>query len=719
MLIYESEGWLEVEDQEIAQLCRSTKSIALASPSEGQFTLTATLCLHRAGLSHLAQAAFYCRNLKKTLLFTVQGHSGTEAMQRGLDELNDFGFQMEAVNLNLSPALRQVVLRDIPGVQRPDQARKQHNERMALLAEMEEAYQEDPQSPAGKKAKRKLDAERRLNERAVALRDALIDAFVPKDEVKTAGQSPGDTNEALAERLARTEAAFNEEQARHKKTEEILAAAEKRIQELEETLVNVDTKISTNLKHKQKMMQLEARIKSLTDELNTANTRFKEGEEALRQQVKETRSIEGRVTSAESQLAARTVELEKSFEQLEQEKSAKEELVAELEKGRALLEETRAAKTGLEQELTETGSMMTTLQKDLEMAEENAMDKSRGDERIAEFRRRLETLEISQKEATAEIEQEHSVRKRLEKGAAADEKRITELEKALAEAEKGLSGVANEAAQRPVSEEVSRLQEDLQKTMNQFEAEAEIRSELEKDFEEAHKIIEALEKALKESGKNQRKKATPKTPGATHQEDSDLAEKLRVAESQLEQELIEQKKNTSALAVAQKRICELEEALQQTQEAAKGFTAKTEGNQGAVSQKPLPHELRPAPTKGVLFHPDWDLEGLPCKSADQVVQAWESVFNVQLSLEGYPAQYCTAFLVIIKTGKINKIFMLFRLKKNNHTLVCVPTKPPADDAAMKKCVKAGKRYLQLSGFELEKLASENVPGMLGTYFLDD
>jgi hypothetical protein len=135
-----------------------------------------------------------------------------------------------------------------------------------------------------------------------------------------------------------------------------------------------------------------------------------------------------------------------------------------------------------------------------------------------------------------------------------------------------------------------------------------------------------------------------------------------------------------------------------------------------AATRPLPHHVRPAPRKGALFRPDWDMTGLPCRSAEQVVQAWESVYNVQLSLEGYPSQYCAAFLVVVEQAGRRQLYLLFNLKQSRHLLVCVPGQAPADAAALLKLIGEGKKYLKKSGFELEELAAAEVPDTLGGYF---
>ena len=197
------------------------------------------------------------------------------------------------------------------------------------------------------------------------------------------------------------------------------------------------------------------------------------------------------------------------------------------------------------------------------------------------------------------------------------------------------------------------------------------------------------------------------------------AEQLRTAEARIEELRREGESQAVALAGARQRLAELEAA------AARGGAPHSKPAAAAESgtvvrtapDKPLPHELRPAPRPGALFRPDWDLAGLPCKSPDQVLQAWESVSNVQLMLEGYPSQYCSAFLVVLKQGRGRHLYLLFNLRESRYTLVCVPGKPPTDEASLAKAVEEGLKYLKMSGFELNRIKPADVAHILGSYFL--
>jgi hypothetical protein len=203
----------------------------------------------------------------------------------------------------------------------------------------------------------------------------------------------------------------------------------------------------------------------------------------------------------------------------------------------------------------------------------------------------------------------------------------------------------------------------------------------------------------------------------------ELEERLRSLEDQLEGETLVKKALAKELAAAGKKLAEQEASLAKASTVKKGqgvveTAAPVESKKVSKSSKPLPHEVRPAPKKGAFFRPDWDLQGLPCSSTSQVFKAWETVFNVQMGIEGYPSQYCMAFMVVLKQGKQKKLYLLYRLKQNKHTLICIPAKRPKGEATLQKAIKEGLDFLRKSGFEMDEMSAEHIGSTLGAYCLE-
>ena len=379
-----------------------------------------------------------------------------------------------------------------------------------------------------------------------------------------------------------------------------------------------------------------------------------------------------------------------------------EELVAELEEMRNERNEALAARQEAERELDLSEKRIESLVLKLKDARQAAVEA--GEEAQRTMRRQLEALQSECDEARAELERERSVRKRLEKGAAADDKRLSDLEKALASKDAGSDEIDRAG--------IDKLQAELAAARMATDAESNHRKKLEDELVAAVEKAAALEAALQKAAA-----ADTVSPGddpEVRAQVGELTEKLKALEAELAAEKQLCRRYSRECAEAQRRVAELERG-------GGGATATTpavESPAGVAKpavDKPLPHELRPAPKRGALFHPDWDLQSLPCSSAEQILQAWASVSNVQLSLEGYPSQYCSAHLVVIKQGRQKQLYILFNLKELKHILVCVPSTPPKDESSLGKLVEEGRKYLLMSGFDLEKLAADDIPLRLGHY----
>jgi hypothetical protein len=350
----------------------------------------------------------------------------------------------------------------------------------------------------------------------------------------------------------------------------------------------------------------------------------------------------------------------------------------------------------VERELAVAEKRIETLVDKLKDARQAAAEA--GEEAQRALRRQLDALQGECDDARAELDKERAVRKRLEKAAAADEKRLSELAK------------ASQPGAGAVGAEFDRLQGELTEARESAGEERQARQRLETDLAAATEKVQVLEQALKNA-------AAPALAGGdagVRARVEECERQLRTVEADLAAEQQLCRRYARECAEAQKRVAELESRSGQT--AATPIVAdKGVADARPAADKPLPHELRPAPKPGVLFRPDWDLQSLPCASAEQILQAWSSVSNVQLSLEGYPSQYCSAYLVVVKQGKQKQLYLLFNLKGLKHLLVCVPATPPKDEAALAKLLGEGQKYLQMSGFDLEKLAPADIPRRMGHY----
>lgn len=761
MLIYETEGFLEVEAKHIQQLCRSTTSVTLDDTERESSAVHAVLCDSLDNSKPRCCVVFHFRALKKAFVFAVKGSENQSPWQSGQDLLTQMGFQLEDVNLKLSPAMLEVVLRDVNGLLTPAEARKQRAEKASVLAEFQKAYDKDPDSSRGKKAALKLNAEKRLNVQAEELRQALEALFASKEKASVEFEALVGQMKDLTSRLEAAEARAESERNQREMSESITSAAEKRIQELEEVLVDVETTSSKALKQRQKVVKLQGRVKELDEKLKAAENEVKNEGEKQEKFIADVNAAHEQMSVLENELQETTATLVNIQAQLVEEQAEKAQLkesfleaelrikaldaelknaekkeaqhaesARESEKTQTQLHEVELAlkdALGLNRTLEETlataDEKNEELMENLQLAEKSADDKTRQEARLSDLTEQNEQLSGELKALRDEYDQERSIRKRLEKDAVAEDKRLQELEDSLAKMSTNTSATA--VAEELDDSEIASLKVERQQLQQQIKTEQQSRETLEFEAGETHKLIDSLEKMIRETEETATERRSRELPKeGESQKLCELGEQLKAVENQLEQELAEQQRLVKAVAVAEKKILEQEDLLKQGQAEELERRTKDSVNTSTVTQradksgKPLPHELRPAPKQGALFHPDWNLEGLPCKSSDQIVKAWETVFNVQTKLEGYPSQYCMAFLVVLRLGKQKKLYMLYRLKLDKHTLVCVPAKTPEDETSLKKTINEALNFLKMSGFEMDEMAAENVDSTLSPYFLE-
>ncbi len=814
MLLYEHDGFIEAEAKEIQQLCRSTFAISFGNPDQKKYELQASLCDYLDKDEQRCRIAFYDKSLKKAMVFTVAGTGKTSVWQYGHQALLDLGYQLEDVNLQLSPAMLEVVLRDVPGIASPAKAQLQRTEHQRILADLRATCDVKPESPQGKRAALKLSNEKRLQERAGGLRELLVALFSPEEEATDEMATLLAQIKDLTARLEEAENTADSERSEKEISEVITAAAEKRIQELEEILVDVETQSSDVLKQKRKVVALNGRIKELEAELVSARELLVEEQEKQKQFVDDVKSTNEQIVVLQKGLKESEDLREEAFAQLgEQESEAtqldkscreaelrikvldqelktaeqradgfseavklSDDLQAQLDKAEEQLNETITLKDSLKEDLSIAVEKQEALQKRLEEAESlgqaNAakhLELQELEDRCAEWGQENENLkeelslalekhdglQKSLEEANSlsqantveraemqemegrcaelvkmneslreEFDQERSLRKRLEKGASEADRRISELEQPLKQAESAAEELksGSEAAE---PESSAALDQEMKTLTLRFDQEKAARESLYNELLESHKIIDSLEKMVRETENSGLEVSSWKASTAQQDDDRvlELEERLRSLEVQLEGETLVKKTLAKELASVEKKLAEQEVSLAEALTVKKGqgaveSAAPVENEKSPKTSKPLPHEVRPAPKKGAFFRPDWGLQGLPCRSTGQVFKAWETVFNVQMAIEGYPSQYCMAFMVVLKQGKQKKLYLLYRLKQNKHTLICIPAKSPKDEASLQKAIKEGLDFLRKSGFEMDEMSTEHIVSTLGTYCLE-
>jgi hypothetical protein len=642
MLTHAADGFLEVDDGKIDALWRSPAAVPIEGVAGETFEVQAFLVVHRQDAARAVHAAFYCRALKRAVVFAVAAVDGEDVTACGMAELTRLGFRLKEVNLNLNPALRQVVLRDIPVLRRtsaPDKLDKLAIEPISAATAID--LGDSDSAIAKRTAALKHQRERELDRKLQIVRAAIELRLQPG--AKAVGGEPQPAANVDAPAAAAASQSVSLAMAnpdRQSPAEVFLAAAERRIRELEGQLVEAESRVARLLEGKMQLSELEGRVAELTSALARA-ARQVEVEQQERQALTAAHALVAAETAEQLHAAAaQRVELETALTDANRRRGDAEAAQAELKKA------LRAARKRLK-------------------AQEGATAEPAADREVTGVRAQLAA-------ATEERDQE-----RL---------RAAELLRANHQQEQEL------AALRQRSE---LLTDRLQKAEQALDGGTPLSA-----------ARATLESALA---------AAQAATVAERQARDELADQLRGTTAQLAEERRANQRLERAHAEAEQRCASLAAELRKPAEETTPVATGNAGTAPAVA-KPLPHQVRPAPRKGALFRPDWDMNGLPCRSADQVVQAWESVYNVQLSLEGYPSQYCAAFLVVIEADGRRQPYLLFSLKKSRHLLVCIPGQPPDDETTLLKLLDEAQKYLKKSGFELEKIAAADVPDTLGGYF---
>jgi multidrug efflux pump subunit AcrA (membrane-fusion protein) len=131
------------------------------------------------------------------------------------------------------------------------------------------------------------------------------------------------------------------------------------------------------------------------------------------------------------------------------------------------------------------------------------------------------------------------------------------------------------------------------------------------------------------------------------------------------------------------------------------FNTDSSGTDRPVSP-PLKPTSRPS-VAGAFFQVDRDLADIAYESPDDVLEVHQSVSMTQLSLEGFPNQYCTAYIIALKKGKGRQVYVAFRLAASNRVLVYVPTSLPHNQDAYARAQQEANKFLRVTGIETERL----------------
>jgi hypothetical protein len=309
--------------------------------------------------------------------------------------------------------------------------------------------------------------------------------------------------------------------------------------------------------------------------------------------------------------------------------------------------------------------------------------------------RRIAELEQAVREAGELVESERFERELLAREKMVAEKRIAELE--LKVREGGQTSEPERTAQKQVES---------------------VRAEAEKRICE---LVKALHEAERRSA--EARPSSSSQGGDVGNQIAGLKQALRKSEDRTEFLRLEMERIAAAKDAVERRLAELE--------GAGGFGLRKKGEgmpapadsgakravgpvppwDGGAVGTPSPAVRRP-PHQGAFFHADWDLTRIDYDSPEDILEVHQSMNLVQLSLEGYPSQHCSAHIVAMKKGQARQVHVAFGLSESGRALIYSPVEPIRNKVDYARTIGEAVKFLEVVGYMPEKMPLGKPPRAL-------
>jgi hypothetical protein len=201
-----------------------------------------------------------------------------------------------------------------------------------------------------------------------------------------------------------------------------------------------------------------------------------------------------------------------------------------------------------------------------------------------------------------------------------------------------------------------------------------------------------------------------KEKAVLEQRTAELARAVRTASRRAEIERVEREKAAAAKRQAEQRVEALFAAVRSSEPQA--VTPETDKlprltlQGGPAKTGTAPPPARRPPLPGAFFRVEWDLTGIVCDGNMKVLEVYRSISMAQLSLEGYPSQYCSAYVVGLVRGQQRQVSVAFRLASSDRTLLYVPAKKLESKEAYGQALQQARKFLQVVGMDIEPLEFE-------------
>jgi hypothetical protein len=336
--------------------------------------------------------------------------------------------------------------------------------------------------------------------------------------------------------------------------------------------------------------------------------------------------------------------------------------------------------------------------------------KSAAEQRTVELSEAVRTVELQAVDFKREMELQTATQaqrmeaelKRLGAEKEAAERRTTDLGDAVKEVERRIE-IVGAGQERLMAEDAAAEQREAEMAEAVRRAERQVaaaeRVERER-LEAAKSAAEQRAAELAETARQAAERAETERTGELAELARQTAERERL---ELEKARIERRLLERAEVPPRGKRGAVERGRQPTALPSLGgrFNSDSSSMEQPVAPPPKPSS-RPS-TSGAFFQVDWDFADVAYESVDDVLEVHQSISRTQLSLEGFPNQYCTAYIVALKKGKGRQVYVAFRLASSNRVLVYVPTTPPHNQDAYARTMQEANKFLRVTGIETERL----------------
>ncbi|AMV72817.1 hypothetical protein JCM30471_13320 [Desulfuromonas carbonis] len=741
--LHQDANWIVVETADVVAVYRSAAPQPLRGARPDLPQLQGFVVVTGSGGRQQVFAALYSRELKRGLVFQVREAQQPELppdtlLQRAFARFSAHGFHLEPVNLKYGAAMREVVIRDIPVIASPETAQRALEQHAALQAELKwQAEANEENAPAGesdlspaRRAALDLARKERLGLTRAALRrleeqrrgDALLtrighlfngrpeeqDLPPGAEEVPAPSAAPEVNVPLPSTAIAESGSGAGE-----------LNGAEQEIAELAIASRQAAELIAAERTERERLAAeksaLEERTVALTKAVRQAARKARsEQEEVARLQA---RQAEAEALARAAQQAEQAAERDK--ESLNREKAAAEArasrlaeevaaAVARADRDRSERDRLAAEKRAAEEQ---AGIMAANLQQveerlDLErkLRAELVREKAEAEERLRELGEQVrQNAARAAAEAAARdtLARERAERERLAAEKAALEERAAQLA-AVARQADAMAQTEREARERLAIEQ--REREILLAEKARLVAE---KAALERQAAALAAAAAAAREETRAKGLDQEWLSAEKA--RLEQQAAELERVAKMAVEKAERERRDREALLAAKTLAEERL-----ALLQRQETARKGGGAEPGKETLprfpLQEKPAPPPPSAAPPRrqrtavsGAPFIADLDQDGIACNPATDLLEVWQSINQTQLSLEGFPNQYASAWIIGWRRGGVPTLQVVFRLGSSQRTLVYRPAREPVGKEGWHALTRAALTFLQVAGLEMERL----------------